>query len=114
MLAGVNDLQNFVARKYPNMAITLKRQLNDDEKSVILKQHGRKCFANGHAIPEGENLQFDHIRAFSLGGASELDNIAPMCATHNKEKGQLSLFDFRIKLRLEEFFAGAEDRKSVV
>ncbi|MBK1616856.1 hypothetical protein CKO44_25850, partial [Rubrivivax gelatinosus] len=31
-----------------------------------------------------------------------------MCATHNKEKGQLSLFDFRIKLRLEEFFAGSD------
>lgn len=90
------------------MAITLKRQLNDDEKLVILQQHGRKCFANGHAIPEGESLQFDHIRAFSLGGASELDNIAPMCATHNKEKGQLSLFDFRIKLRLDEFFADGD------
>lgn len=90
------------------MAITLKRQLNDDEKLVILQQHGRKCFANGHVIPEGESLQFDHIRAFSLGGASELDNIAPMCATHNKEKGQLSLFDFRIKLRLEAFFAGGD------
>lgn len=90
------------------MAITLKRQLNDDEKRVILQQHGRQCFANGHVIPEGEGLQFDHIRAFSLGGASELDNIAPMCATHNKEKGQLSLFDFRTKLRLQEFFAAGD------
>jgi len=87
------------------MAITLKRQLNDGEKQIILQQHGRTCFANGHPIPDGEALQFDHIRAFSLGGVSELDNIAPMCATHNKEKGQLSLFDFRTKLRLEEFFA---------
>lgn len=90
------------------MTITLKRQLNDDEKGIILQQHGRHCFANGHAIPEGESLQFDHIRAFSLGGASELDNIAPMCATHNKEKGQLSLFDFRTKLRLQEFFSAGD------
>jgi hypothetical protein len=87
------------------MAVTLKRQISDDEKAIILKQHGRCCFANGHLIPEGETVQFDHIRAFAQGGASQLDNIAPMCGMHNKEKGVLSLFDFRTKLKLQEFFA---------
>ena len=90
------------------MAITLKRQLNDDEKAIVLKVHGRKCFANGHTIPHGEPIHFDHIKAFSLGGASELDNIAPMCGQHNKEKGQLSLFDYRVKLQLEEFFSAGD------
>lgn len=87
------------------MAITLKRQLNDDEKKIILEQHGRRCFANDHIIPDGEQVQFDHIRAFSLDGASELNNIAPMCSLHNKEKGQLPLYDFRAKLRMREFFS---------
>ncbi len=87
------------------MSILLKRQLNDEEKELVLNSHGRKCFANGHTIPEGEPIQFDHLKAYSLGGASELDNIAPMCSQHNKEKGQLPLFDFRVKLRLQEFFA---------
>jgi len=86
------------------MSVLLKRQLNDDEKRIILNQHGRCCFANGHANPEGEPLQFDHIRAFAMDGQSELDNIAPMCPLHNKEKGQLPLFDFRIKLQMREFF----------
>jgi hypothetical protein len=86
------------------MSITLKRQLNDEEKGIILKTHGRMCFANGHPIPEEETVQFDHIKAYALGGPSELDNIAPMCGQHNKEKGQLPLFDFRTKLRLQEFF----------
>jgi hypothetical protein len=53
------------------MATTLKRQLTDDEKTIVLKAHGRKCFANGHTIPDGEPVQFDHIKAFSLGGPSE-------------------------------------------
>jgi hypothetical protein len=87
------------------MAILLKRQLTDAEKGEILKQHGRKCFANGHEIPPDEPLHFDHIKAYSLGFASELENIAPMCAKHNKEKGTLSLEDFRTKLRLNTFFA---------
>ena len=87
------------------MAITLKRQLNDDEKARILEIHGRRCFATGHEIPEGEPVHFDHIRAFSSGGVSELDNIAPMCEYHNKAKGTLPLEDYRIKLRLETFFS---------
>ena len=90
------------------MAVTLKRQLTDDEKKIVLTQHGKKCFATGHDIPEGESVHFDHIHAFSKGGASELDNIAPMCGQHNKEKGTLPLQDFRTKLRLESFFSQGE------
>ncbi len=91
------------------MAITLKRQLTPEEKGTILARHGRICFATGHAIPEGEALHFDHVRAFALGGQSEVDNIAPMCEHHNKSKGTLPLEDFRTKLRLQEFF-NAGDR----
>lgn len=87
------------------MAITLKRQLTPEEKTVILQRHGRVCFATGHAIANEESLHFDHIRAFELGGRSELDNIAPMCEHHNKAKGMLPLEDFRVKLQLQEFFA---------
>jgi len=86
------------------MANTLKRQLNDDEKEIILKRHNSNCFANNHIIPKEDKVHFDHIRAFALSGQSELDNIAPMCEHHNKMKGMLPLQDFRIKLRLEEFF----------
>jgi hypothetical protein len=87
------------------MTTLLKRQLTDSEKEEILKQHGRLCFATGHEIPPDEPIHFDHIKAYSLGFASEKDNIAPMCARHNKEKGTLSLEDFRTKLRLSEFFS---------
>ena len=91
------------------MAITLKRQLTPEEKNIILQRHGRICFATGHAIPEEESLHYDHIKAFALGGQSELDNIAPMCEFHNKAKGMLPLEDFRIRLQLLEFF-GTGDR----
>jgi hypothetical protein len=90
------------------VAIVLKRQLNEADKAHILELHGRKCFATGHVIPDGEPVQFDHIVAFSRDGVSELDNIAPMCAQHNKEKGALPLQDFRTKLRLQDFFQTGE------
>jgi hypothetical protein len=87
------------------MAITLKRQLNEAEKHKILSQHGRVCFATGHPIKDDEVLHFDHIHAFANNGASELDNIAPMCEVHNKHKGTLPLEDFRVSLRLKQFFS---------
>lgn len=87
------------------MSVTLKRQLNDDEKKHILTVHGRKCFATGHQIADGEEIHFDHIQAFALDGVSELENIAPMCQEHNLQKSTLSLSDFRVKLRLNDFFS---------
>ncbi len=86
------------------MTITLKRQLSSEEKQIVLERYGRVCYATGHSIPDGETVHFDHIRAFSSGGLSETDNIAPMCEKHNLQKGALSLEDFRIKLQQEEFF----------
>lgn len=86
------------------MAITLKRQISEYEKKRIIERFGRKCYATGHEISETEEIQFDHIRAYADKGVSEIDNIAPMCKTHNLQKGRLPLEDFRIKLRMDEFF----------
>jgi HNH endonuclease len=86
------------------MAITLKRQIDEDEKKRVLEIHGRKCFATGHEILEENAVHFDHIKAFSDDGPTSIDNIAPMCEMHNKQKGRLPLYDFRIRLHIDEFF----------
>ncbi len=86
------------------MAIILNRQITENEKDQIIARFGRKCYATGHEILETDEIHFDHIKAFINDGASEIDNIAPMCQTHNLQKGRLPLEDFRIKLRLDEFF----------
>jgi hypothetical protein len=57
-----------------------------------------------HKIPDGEEIHFDHIRAYSTGGPTELNNIAPMCKDHNWAKGALPLEGFRTKLRIAKFF----------
>jgi hypothetical protein len=86
------------------MAIMMKRQLNDAEKDEILQRFGKICYATGHKIPDGEEFHFDHIKAYSTGGITELNNIAPMCKEHNLAKGALPLEDFRTKLRIAKFF----------
>ena len=79
------------------MSLTLRRQLNDDEKLHILKMHGRRDFATGLPIPDEDDVQFDHIHAYAEGGESDLNNIAPMSAETNRAKGTLTLEDFRVK-----------------
>jgi len=86
------------------MAIMMKRQLNDAEKDDILQKFGRICYATGHKIPDGEEIHFDHIKSYSTGGPTEINNIAPMCKEHNLAKGALPLEDFRTKLRIAKFF----------
>jgi len=87
------------------MAVTLSRQISDDEKKLILERFGKVCYATGHKITSDSEIQYDHIKAFADKGASEIDNIAPMCKEHNLKKGRLPLEDFRVKLQLEEFFS---------
>ena len=90
------------------MAITLRRQLDEDEKARILQLHGRKCFASGHDIPGGEVVHFDHIRAFADGGPSEMQHRAHVRdAQQSKRHSSPSRFP-RSVARLEEFFSGGD------
>ncbi len=91
------------------MATILERQITDDEKKLILERFGRICYATGHQISNDEEVEFDHIKSFADKGASEIDNIAPMCRNHNLKKGRLPLYDFNIKLKMEEFFELGHD-----
>ena len=61
------------------------RKLNPDEETRVIDQHGRVCFAPVIRF-EHDRLEFDHIKAFSSGGATEINNIAPMCRAHNAER----------------------------
>lgn len=90
------------------MSITLRRQLNDDEKAQIMKMHGRRDFATGLPIPVDDEVQFDHIHAYAEGGDTDLNNIAPMSAETNRAKGTLTLEDYRVKRRLDAFFQSGD------
>jgi len=83
-----------------------KRQLNDEEKKRVLEEHGRRCFVDGEPIADEEPIEFHHIRPFSKGGLTTLDNIAPVCKKHHLTIGTMSLQEYRDKLELEKFFEG--------
>lgn len=89
--------------------MTLKRQISEREKQEIIDRHSvdgiLRCFVDGHPIDlESEGVEFHHIEPFSKGGATTIDNIAPVCNEHHRRIRTLSLQEFRDKLKLDHFF----------
>ncbi len=80
-----------------------RRELTNSEKAEILSLHGLRCFIDGHPITEDE-LEFDHIMPVAVGGTTTLDNLAPVCRKHNRQKGTMTLSEYRDYLKLGLFF----------
>jgi len=88
----------------------IKRQLNEGEKEAVIEQHGRRCFVDGAPILEDEGIEFHHIKAFSIGGLTTIDNIAPVCKKHHRTMGTMSLQEYRDKVDLDNFFGDGEPK----
>ena len=54
------------------MAVTLTRQISDDEKKIILERFGKVCYATGHTINNESDVQYDHIKAYADKGHRKL------------------------------------------
>lgn len=81
-----------------------RRLLTDAERAQILSLHGMRCFIDGHPIESEDDLEFDHIRPVAAGGATTLENLAPVCRKHNRQKGTMALSEYRDYLKLGVFF----------
>lgn len=90
--------------------MVLQREPTEEQKRQVLEIHGRKCFVTGHPIGENDPLEFDHIRPVDAGGPTSVDNLAPVCKTHNRQKLALSLSEYRDKLLLDELFQDSEPK----
>lgn len=87
-----------------------KRQLSESEKQMVLEHHGQRCFIDGEPIPEDELIEFHHIKPFSFGGTTNVDNIAPVCKKHHRSLGTMSLQEYRDKIDLSRFFEGGDPK----
>lgn len=65
-----------------------KRNISERLKVQVLMRDGNKCKLCGITVA-GENIHFDHIKPWSKGGETVLENIQVLCATHNLAKGNL-------------------------
>ncbi len=62
-----------------------KRDISEKLKVRVLIRDGNKCRLCGVTVT-GENIHFDHIKPWSKGGETVLDNIQVLCAKHNLAK----------------------------
>ena len=65
-----------------------KRNISERLKVQVLMRDGNKCKLCGITVT-GEDIHFDHIKPWSKGGETVLENIQVLCARHNLAKGNL-------------------------
>ncbi|MBI5326695.1 MAG: HNH endonuclease [Deltaproteobacteria bacterium] len=65
-----------------------KRNISERLKVQVLMRDGNKCKLCGITVT-GEDIHFDHIKPWSKGGKTVLENLQVLCATHNLAKGNL-------------------------
>lgn len=63
-----------------------KRDISDRLKVRVLIRDGNRCRLCGATVT-GDNIHFDHIRPWSQGGETIVENIQVLCAKHNLAKG---------------------------
>lgn len=91
--------------------VAKRRQIGEDDKQRVLERQGLKCFIDGHPVGGAGDLEFDHVWPYSEDGVSEVSNVAAVCKKHNREKGSLTLGEYRDRLGLRRFFEGAKKRR---
>lgn len=67
---------------------TTKRFPSERLKVQVLMRDGNKCKLCGITVT-GESIHFDHIKPWSKGGETVLENIQVLCKVHNLAKGDL-------------------------
>ena len=65
-----------------------KRNPSERLKVQVLMRDGNKCKLCGIVVT-GKNIHFDHIKPWSKGGETTLENLQVLCETHNLAKGDL-------------------------
>lgn len=65
-----------------------KRFPSERLKVQVLMRDGNKCRLCGITVT-GDNIHFDHIKPWSKGGETVLENLQVLCAVHNLAKGNL-------------------------
>jgi len=63
-----------------------KRVPSERLKVQVLMRDGNKCRLCGITVT-GDNIHFDHIKPWSKGGETLLENLQVLCAEHNLAKG---------------------------
>lgn len=93
----------------------MKRQLLEKEKEQVqIQQRNKdgslKCFISGEIIGVNDEIEYDHILAFSKQGDTDLSNIRIVKKEYNRRKSDQSLYEVRDNLNLERLFNARKNK----
>lgn len=80
-----------IATAEPMFKHKTKRFPSERLKVQVLMRDGNKCRLCGITLT-GDNIHFDHIKPWSKGGETVLENIQVLCDVHNLAKGNLDYY----------------------
>lgn len=86
-----------------------KRQLTTEEKLKVRQLQtidGQlRCYISGEIINDKvDELEYDHLEPYSLGGESNISNERVFKKKYNREKGNMKLKDYRLYFQLKRLY----------
>ncbi len=88
-----NDIENSTERQEEDISIIkhkTKREPSDRLKVQVLMRDGNRCRICGVECSGGlHNIHFDHIKPWSKGGETTLDNLQVLCSHCNEALGNM-------------------------
>ncbi len=85
------------------------RQITESEKEIVKKNQissdgNLMCFISGEIISPSDDIEYDHVHAFSYDGPSDIANIKVVLKHYNRRKKDQTLIDVRNQLMLEKLY----------
>jgi 5-methylcytosine-specific restriction endonuclease McrA len=86
---SVYEIEEKVIEKLETIYKHKTKRLPSERLNVqVLMRDGNKCKLCGITLT-GDNIHFDHIKPWSKGGETVLENLQILCVKHNLAKGNL-------------------------
>lgn len=86
---SVDEIEEKVIEKFETIYKHKTKRLPSERLKVqVLMRDGNKCRLCGITLT-GDNIHFDHIKPWSKGGETVLENLQILCIKHNLAKGNL-------------------------
>jgi hypothetical protein len=86
---SVDEIEEKVVEKFETIYKHKTKRLPSERLKVqVLMRDGNKCKLCGIVLT-GDNIHFDHVKPWSKGGETVLENLQILCIKHNLAKGNL-------------------------
>ncbi|MHB8088850.1 MAG: ParB/RepB/Spo0J family partition protein [Anaerolineaceae bacterium] len=85
------------------------RQISEADKQIVKKNQKDtdgvlRCFITGEIINENDEIEYDHVTAYSYDGPSDTVNVKVVLKGYNRRKKDQTLFDVRDQINIQRLY----------